>query len=175
MTKDEFTAAQNAVAYGCIKYADLSHHRHHDYVFSFDKMLEDKGNTAVYMLYAYTRICSIARTAGLGKADMEKLRGEHTIELEHEKEIKLGKLLSRLPEVLIKTADDFLIHSICEFMYEVATTFTEFYDVCYCVEKDRQSGKVIKVNMPRIMLCDATAQVLATCFHILGLTPVEKM
>ena len=25
-------------AYGCIKYADLSHNRNHDYVFSFDKV-----------------------------------------------------------------------------------------------------------------------------------------
>ena len=38
LTEDEFRAAQEAVAYGCIKYADLSHHRLHDYVFSFDKV-----------------------------------------------------------------------------------------------------------------------------------------
>ncbi len=74
LTSEELTAAQNAIAYGCIKYADLSHNRHHDYVFSFDKMLEDKGNTAVYMLYAYTRICAIARTAGLSKEDIVKAR-----------------------------------------------------------------------------------------------------
>ena len=47
---------------------------------------------------------------------------------------------------------------LCEFMYEVATTFTEFYDACYCVEKDKATGEVVKVNMGRIMLCDATAQ-----------------
>ncbi len=62
------------MAYGCIKYADLSHHRHHEYIFSFDKMLEDKGNTAVYMLYAYTRICSIARTANVSKDDIDKAK-----------------------------------------------------------------------------------------------------
>jgi len=31
-----------AVAYGCVKYTDLSHNRTMDYVFSFDKMLSDK-------------------------------------------------------------------------------------------------------------------------------------
>lgn len=61
LTAAELEAAQKAVAYGCIKYADLSHNRNHEYVFSFDKMLEDKGNTAAYMLYAYARICSISR------------------------------------------------------------------------------------------------------------------
>ncbi len=163
------------MAYGCIKYADLSHHRHHEYVFSFDKMLEDKGNTAVYMLYAYTRICSIARTANVSKETMDKARATLSISLAHEKEQKLGRLLSRLPEVLLKTADNLLLHSVCEFMYEVATTFTEFYDSCYCVEKDRATGEVVKVDMGRVALCHVTAQVLATCFHILGITPVERM
>ena len=56
LTTEELEAAQKSVAYGCIKYSDLCHNRNHEYMFSFDKMLEDKGNTAVYMLYAYTRI-----------------------------------------------------------------------------------------------------------------------
>jgi len=38
LSKAEFDAAKEAVAYGCIKYADLSHNRMHDYVFSFDKV-----------------------------------------------------------------------------------------------------------------------------------------
>lgn len=38
LTPDELRAAQKAVAYGCIKYADLSHNRMNDYVFSFDKV-----------------------------------------------------------------------------------------------------------------------------------------
>ena len=80
----------------------------------------------------------------------------------------------RFPEVISKIADDLFLHTLCEFMYEVATTFTEFYDNCYCVEKDK-AGNVVKVNMERVMLCDATAQVLAKCFDILGLQPVQKM
>ena len=61
LSESELSAAKNAVAYGCIKYADLSSNRNNQYIFSFDKMLQDKGNTAVYMLYAYTRIKSIVR------------------------------------------------------------------------------------------------------------------
>ena len=38
LTKEELEAAQESVAYGCIKYADLSHNKVHDYVFSFDKV-----------------------------------------------------------------------------------------------------------------------------------------
>lgn len=170
LSKEEMEAAQKAIAYGCIKYADLSHNRNHEYVFSFDKMLEDKGNTAVYMLYAYTRICSIARNANV--ANLEDKQVE--VSLDHEKEAKLAKLLLRFPEVIVKTADDLFLHSLCEFMYDVATAFSEFYDNCYCVEKNK-SGEIIKINLGRIVLCEVTAKILAKCFDILGLTPVQKM
>lgn len=38
LNKEELKAASEAVAYGCVKYADLSHNRVNDYVFSFDKV-----------------------------------------------------------------------------------------------------------------------------------------
>lgn len=56
LSPEELTRAQRSVAFGCIKYADLSHNRINDYIFSFDKMLDDRGNTAAYLLYAFTRI-----------------------------------------------------------------------------------------------------------------------
>lgn len=39
LSEDELKQAQESVAYGCIKYADLSHNRTNDYVFSFDKVI----------------------------------------------------------------------------------------------------------------------------------------
>lgn len=38
LTPEELKAAQESVAYGCIKYADLSHNRCNDYIFSFDRV-----------------------------------------------------------------------------------------------------------------------------------------
>merc|ERR1740131_703749 len=173
LNEAELLAAETNLAYGCIKYADLSHNRVADYIFSFDKMLEDKGNTACYMLYAYTRIRSIARTAQVTEKQLKEARKDG-LNLDHEKEVKLGKLLLRFSEVVAKMADDLLLHSLCEFMYEVANTFTEFYENCYCVEKNK-AGEIVKVNWSRILLCEATASVLAACFDILGLKPVQKM
>ncbi len=56
------------------------------------QMLEDKGNTAVYLLYAYTRIKSIGRSAQLDdEAVMHSCRTK-PISLDHEKEWKLAKV-----------------------------------------------------------------------------------
>lgn len=38
LTPEELVKAQKSVAYGCIKYADLSHNRTSDYIFSFDRV-----------------------------------------------------------------------------------------------------------------------------------------
>merc|ERR1712117_611528 len=109
---DEARRTAEALAYGCIKYADLSHNRNHEYVFSFDKMLEDKGNTAVYMLYAYTRIKSIGRTIGLDIEELKKKCQVESVSVDHEKEVKLAKLLLRFPEVVLKISDDLYLHSL---------------------------------------------------------------
>lgn len=175
LSADELNAAQKAVAYGCIKYSDLSHNRTNDYIFSFDKMLEDKGNTAVYMLYAYTRIRSITRNAGVTEAQLKEFAKSNKICLDDPKEWKLAKFILKFPEIMIKTFNDLLIHSICDYMYELATVFTEFYDTCYCIEKDKATGVIKSVNMSRLVLCDSTASVLAQCFNLLGLQTLEKM
>uniref|UniRef100_A0A8C9UB62 Arginine--tRNA ligase, cytoplasmic n=1 Tax=Scleropages formosus TaxID=113540 RepID=A0A8C9UB62_SCLFO len=175
LTAEELTKAQRSVAFGCIKYADLSHNRINDYVFSFDKMLDDRGNTAAYLLYAFTRIRSIARLANIEEATLREAAQSTEVLLDHEKEWKLGKCILRFPEILQKILDDLLLHTLCDYLYELATTFTEFYDSCYCVEKDRQTGEVVKVNMWRLLLCEATAAIMAKGFDILGITPVQKM
>lgn len=174
MSPEELKNAQESVAYGCIKYADLSHNRNHEYVFSFDKMLEDKGNTAVYLLYAFTRIKSIARNANIPTEKIKELSKTFSLSLDHEKEWKLGKVLLRFPDILIKMTNDLCPHQLCEYVYEVATTFTEFYDNCYCIEKD-STGDIVKVHEGRILLTELTAMILEKCFHILGLKPVVKM
>nr|XP_035962633.1 arginine--tRNA ligase, cytoplasmic [Halichoerus grypus] len=175
LTAEELKAAQTSVAYGCIKYADLSHNRLNDYIFSFDKMLDDRGNTAAYLLYAFTRIRSIARLANIDEEMLQKAAQETKIILDHEKEWKLGRCILRFPEILQKILDDLFLHTLCDYIYELATTFTEFYDSCYCVEKDRQTGQVLKVNMWRMLLCEAVAAVMAKAFDILGIKPVQRM
>lgn len=175
LTKEELLAAQTNVAFGCIKYADLSKNYKNDYTFSFDKMLEDRGNTAVYLLYAFTRIRSIARNCGAEfYANLETLKKETPIILDHEKEWKLAKILTQFPDVIERILKDLNIHFLCEFLYQVATTFTEFYDVCYCIEKNKQ-GEIVKINTSRVLLCEATAAIMAQCFNILGIKTLQKI
>lgn len=87
---------------------------------------------------------SIARLANIDEATLRKAAETTEVILDHEKEWKLGKCILRFPEILQKILDDLLLHTLCDYLYELATTFTEFYDSCYCVEKDRKTGNATR-------------------------------
>jgi arginyl-tRNA synthetase len=59
------------------------------------------------------------------------------------------QVLLRFHDVLALITKDLCLHHLCEYVYEIATTFTEFYDNCYCVEKD-STGEMTAVLVKRI-------------------------
>lgn len=106
-------------------------------------MLEDKGNTAVYMLYALARIKSIARNCGSEyKEKIPTLIDMTTFEFNHNKEWNLAKTLIKFADILDDICKDLYLHRLCEYVYDVSTAFSEFYSNCYCIEKTKE-GKLI--------------------------------
>jgi len=176
MTQEERDSASEAVAYGCIKYADLSHNRVNDYVFSFDRMLDDKGNTAVYLLYAYARIKSIRRNLTATPEEVATYVEnvpEGTLPLSDEREIALAKHILKFSDCLLTVLESLQPHQLCEYLYNLATVFHDFYTACYVIHKDSEGKETI--NFHRVVLLDVTAKVMESCFQILGLRTVEKM
>ncbi len=48
--------------------------------------------------------------------------------------------LLKFPVVLERLLEDLLLHSLCDYLYEVSQVFSEFYDNCYCVQKDKETS-----------------------------------
>ena len=118
---------------------------------------------------------SILRTSKVSDEELDSHAKSNKIVLEHPTELKLSKHITRFPEVLTKILDDLLLHSLCEYLYELACKLTDFYEVCYCVEKDKATGEVVTVHLNRLLLLKATSLVFLQGFHILGLSPLDKM
>lgn len=138
-------------------------------------MLDDKGNTAVYLLYAFARIKSIARNCGGDYTNnIKEVAKNNPIKLEHEKEHKLAKVLIKFPDVIERIAKELCLHYLCEFVYEICVTFSEFYDSCYCIQKNK-AGEIVQINTSRVLLAECTAEMLSKCYYILGLKPIPKM
>ncbi|XP_043942518.1 arginine--tRNA ligase, cytoplasmic-like isoform X2 [Protopterus annectens] len=174
LTTEELKAAQESIAYGCIKYTNFYHDYHKDCTLSFGEMLNNKGNTSTYLLHEFVRMKDMVHSANIDEATLLTAATDTRISLDHEKERKLAKLILRFPEVLQRILEDLMLHKLCDFLYELATTFNEFHDNCTCVEKDKWTDEV-KVNMSRILLCEATAAVMAQGFKLLGLNPLQKI
>ena len=89
LTEEEMEVGR-IVGIGAVKYADLSMNRESNYKFSYKRMLSLQGNTAPYMLYARTRVCSIVRKAqGLGEDDdMVWPEGGEKVILDEDEEVR---------------------------------------------------------------------------------------
>ena len=60
-----------AIACSSIRYFDLSHGRRTNYAFSFDRMLQLKGNTAAYIMYAVARLGALRSQADFALRHMQ--------------------------------------------------------------------------------------------------------
>ncbi|XP_009774840.1 arginine--tRNA ligase, cytoplasmic-like isoform X2 [Nicotiana sylvestris] len=163
-TAEELEQTAEAVGYGAVKYADLKNNRLTNYTFNFDQMLSDKGNTAVYLLYAHARICSIIRKSG---RDIEELKKVGGIVLAHPDERALGLHLLQFAEIVEEACINLLPNLLCEYLYKLSEDFTKFYTNCQVVGSAEETS--------RLLLCEATAVVMRKCFYLLGITPVYKI
>uniref|UniRef100_A0A5B6Z4F7 arginine--tRNA ligase n=1 Tax=Davidia involucrata TaxID=16924 RepID=A0A5B6Z4F7_DAVIN len=163
-TGEELEKTAEAVGYGAVKYADLKNNRLTNYTFNFDQMLNDKGNTAVYLLYAHARICSIIRKSG---KDIEELKKTGKIELAHPDERALGLHLLQFAEIVEEACTNLLPNVLCEYLYNLSEYFTKFYSNCQVVGSAEETS--------RLLLGEATAVVMRKCFNLLGIVPVYRI
>ncbi|KAF7142696.1 hypothetical protein RHSIM_Rhsim05G0038200 [Rhododendron simsii] len=228
-TEEELEQTAEAVGYGAVKYADLKNNRLTNYTFNFDQMLNDQGNTAVYLLYAHARICSIIRKSGKDVEELKKssfqdlsrlslqdwtVGGDNlrrrlgmialnlnsltlmmvqktsliinvylhiekvsyiyillyqtgALVLEHPNERALGLHLLQFAEIVEEACTNLLPNVLCEYLYSLSGHFTTFYTNCQVVGSEQETS--------RLLLCEATAEVMRKCFYLLGIRPVYKI
>lgn len=145
-----------------IKYADLANNRINDYVFSYDKMLQFEGNTAAFLSYAYVRIQSIKRKVGIDIATITE-----KISLTDPYEVDLALHICQFSDCLQATVKELLPNRLTDYIYRLSEKFHAFFHQCRVEGSPQQNS--------RLLLCEATTQVLARGFALLGLTPMEKM
>lgn len=90
-----------------IKYFDLKQNRINDYVFDFDRMLDPEGDTGVYLLFQYVRICSIIEKSQFGSPEaLEQLMQNEAFVITDPKERELALTVLRLPEQIDLALND---------------------------------------------------------------------
>ena len=156
------------VGLGSVKYADLSQNRQSDYVFSWNKMLALQGNTAPYLLYAYTRLAGILRKAGHDLPEPMAIAASG-ISLTVADELSLAKHLLNFGQVLELVTEEYRPNFLCAYLYELAGLLARFYESCPVLQA---SGNE---KITRLVLCSVSARVLQEGLNLLGIEKTETM
>ena len=160
----ERASVATALGVGAIKYADLSTERTRDYVFDWDRMLAFEGDTGPYLQYAHARIRSIFRRGELAPPAPGTVP-----HLDHPAERALAMALLGFAGAVEDAVDGAAPHRLCGYLYDLAATFTTFYETCPVLRAD--DG----VREGRLVLCDLTARVLAHGLALLGIQAPDRM
>ena len=146
-----------------MRYADLSQDRTLDYVFSWDKLLALQGNTAPYLQYAVARIHSIFRKV---KQDRSNITPATPPKSESEK--KLARKITFFPLAVEQTTKELKPHTLCVYLYELATEFSSFYNQEKVMVEDQDTQNL------RLFLCAKTQLYSNLDLEFLAFRPSKK-
>lgn len=156
------------IGYSAIKYADLKQNRNNNYQFDFKKMVDNKGDTIVYQLYAWVRIRNLLEKSSYNYEDLEninyKIETNSKIELEYERSLVLH--ITQFEEILNRTIDSLLPHYLCEYIYKLTNKFNGFYKQCKIIGSSNEQT--------RIKLVLVAFVIYSEYFKIMGI-PAEKI
>ncbi|MFO7705992.1 MAG: arginine--tRNA ligase [Halopseudomonas sp.] len=163
----ELRQIARAVGIGAVKYAALSKHRSSAYNFNFELMLSFEGNTAPYLMYAYTRVASVFRKLDRSMSSVEDLG---PMQLQQPAEVELAAHLAQFAQTLEYVAREGTPHVLCHYLYELAGRFSSFYEQCPILAAAQPAQRD-----SRLRLAALTGRTLRQGLTLLGIDTLERM
>ncbi|MFV9875786.1 MAG: arginine--tRNA ligase [Rickettsiales endosymbiont of Dermacentor nuttalli] len=165
LNEKELNKLANSIGIGALKYADLSNDYSREYVFNWDKMLAFNGNTSIYLQNAYVRIYSIFRKENF---DIINNKGDIIIICDIERMLCLK--ISEFPDIIHTIEKKLTPHLLCNYLYELASLFHNFYESCH-IGKCKEEN----IKLSRLLISLLVAKTLKLGLELLGINVVEKM
>lgn len=166
-TEDELNDSAEKIGYSAVKYFDMKQTREGSYKFSYDLILDPKGNTAVYLFYNYVRLCSLEKKLGLNIEKINEIIANEKIVISHDKERALLVSILKFSDVIDEVVSDLALNKLADYLYLVCVKFSEFFDDCRIKDSEYEKS--------RILLMLLTKKMLSVGFDLLNLTPVERI
>ncbi|MGB9708293.1 MAG: arginine--tRNA ligase [Candidatus Pacearchaeota archaeon] len=152
-----------AIGVGAVRYGIARYELNKEILFDWHEALNFEGNSAPYLQYSYARASNILKK--LGKITI----GEENYKNIEDKEYALIKEIGAFPEVAKAALEQLKPHLLCNYAYELAQTFNDFYESCNVINAEQG------IKERRVSLVKATRQVLANCLNIIGIPVIEAM
>jgi arginyl-tRNA synthetase len=161
LPKDKKMKIAKAIGVGALRYGILKIEPNNMITFDWKQMLSFEGNTGPYLQYAYTRCKGILKKLGKVKFSFENK--EFTRE-----EKKLIKTILEMPDVIETVGRNYKVHEICNYVYNLACVFNEFYHKCPVIKDE-------KLKNFRATLVEATRICIGNCLSMLNIEVPEVM
>lgn len=150
------------IATGALVFALLRIEPEQNIIFKKEEVVQFEGDTGPYLQYAHTRAVSILKKAGKWK---KKFFSKEI----SEGEANLIKKLSEFPDVVEHSAKDMRPHYVCNYAFDLATVFNNFYQFNPVLKADEKTKNF------RLTLVENTKQVLENSLKLIGMQIPEKM
>lgn len=177
LNQGEQQALAEKVGIGALKWNDLRRASHLDVAFDWDELLNLKGNSGPYLQYTHVRTQSIlAQAESSLSIPLEIVRNskvENNTEL-NETQKNILRYLYEYSEVVNRAATEYAPHQLCQYLFELAQAFNEFYGLVRVVDPELRQRHPSQV-MFRLQLVDLTGRVIEHGLGILGIQTVERM
>jgi arginyl-tRNA synthetase len=144
---------------GAVKYALLKQRLGSDIIYDPKEAVSLEGNSGPYIQYAHARARSILKKSTLQPAT--QLASIDTGER------SLVRKIGEYAEVIERTTHELLPHYICNYLYELAQVFNQFYEHNRVIGSEREAE--------RLNLVAAYADKLKDGLGLLGITAPDKM
>ncbi|MFM9130123.1 MAG: arginine--tRNA ligase [Actinomycetes bacterium] len=129
-------------------------------------------NPVFYVQYAHARISSVLKTAK--EKNLNWLDNKFKPEvLTTSQETDLLTALSEFPRIVTTAAQLRQPHRVARYLEELATFYHSFYAACRVLPQVDETPT--DKTFARLMLCDATRQVLANGLDLLGVSSPQRM
>ncbi|CAL4320621.1 Arginine--tRNA ligase [Buchnera aphidicola (Chaitophorus sp. 3695)] len=153
------------IGIGAIKYSDLSKNRITNYIFNWKNILSFDGNTSLYIQYTYTRIISIL------KKDYENLIKSHgSIKINNNSEMLLCIKILQFEETLSQSAKKGKPHLICNYIYELASKYSYFYEKYHILNTKNKKKCITRLKISYII-----SKILKIGLNLLGIHVTKSM
>lgn len=163
-SKKKIEKAALKIALAAIKFEFLKHEANKTIVFDASSATKFEGFTGPYILYMVARINSIMR-----KAKIKKSSVDYSL-LKEIEEKQLILLLGDYGEILKKAFNNYNPSVLTKYSFDVAQSFSNFYAKYTVLNSDDKD-----LIAARLVLCQATKQVLQNCLDLLSIDLVDIM
>lgn len=164
LEEEEIQRVGEIMGIGAVRYFDMRQSRTQNYKFDSEKMTEPKGDTAIYLLYSYARLCSIIRKSGV---EAEALRDITNFKVTDPAEISLLSHLAKFTDMIEVTAHELALNKLCAYTYQLACIISSAYGKYKIIGNEHTLNRVVTIEIVRITM--------EKCLHLLGITPLEKI